>query len=41
MLNGKEWAVGDVAEMSLRIMENPIVFVPGNASICFSYDGGW
>ena len=33
-------AVGDVAEMLLKIMENPIVFVPENAPICFSYDGG-
>lgn len=32
-------AVGDVAEMSLKIMENPIVFVLENAPICFSYDG--
>ena len=34
-------AVGDVAEISLKIMENPIVFVPENALICVSYDGGW
>lgn len=34
-------AVGDVAEMPLKIMENPIVFVPENAPICVSYDGGW
>ena len=32
-------AIGDVAEMSLKIMENPIVFVLENAPICFSYDG--